>query len=69
MAVETKICTTCVGTGQCFKCEGTGHFQTAGKPYTGDVHPGPGTGSVQPRACPECNGTGTCQACAGTGHK
>lgn len=59
MTTETKVCTTCRGTGKCISCSGTGEERSAGDYYHGDVHPGPDWGKRNVKACSGCNGTGT----------
>jgi anti-anti-sigma factor len=48
--VSTPSCSACLGTRQCWVCEGTGQIETAADQF-------------QP--CPRCGGTGVCTVCEG----
>ncbi len=64
---EMHRCTSCLGTGKCFRCSGAGsilrHTPVPITVLSGQVG---GNGETW-RVCPQCQGSGMCQTCKGTG--
>jgi DnaJ-class molecular chaperone len=55
--VQEIDCSTCMGSGHCYPCEGTGE---GARHYSGAEY-------IYSDECEACNGSGECQNCRGKG--
>jgi hypothetical protein len=68
-ASEKFVCTSCQGSGRCYRCGGAGHVLHR-TPAPISVLSGTVRGESNAgmrRSCSMCLGSGTCQTCSGTG--